>query len=183
MPMPIVGPKSGPYRQPAGARWLPPGPVIASSSPSHRPITRRAFGAYVPDLWIVQYYLSELGYDPGALDGLWGAQTQAAAAAFAQAWGTIAPTDLSSAVAGSNAFGVALRAAAQQAGLDMTIVPPSSGVGGSGVRPEAGPQEVNLEGEEIVGRAPLQASMLGGILPMALLGLGAFFLFGRKKGR
>src|SRR3989304_5718344 len=118
-------------------RSRPFSPVKSRSIPSHRPITRRSFGAYVPDLWTVQYYLSELGYDPGALDGQWGARTQDAAQAFSDDWGTGAGTiDLAKAVGGSNLFGVALRSAARQAGLDMTIVPPSTGSGGAGAGPE-----------------------------------------------
>ena len=183
MRYPVVGPKSGPRRaqpgpyRPQTSRW-------PQSSPSHRPITRRAFGAYLPDLWTVQYYLDGLGYDPGALDGLWGSRTQAAAQAFSDEWGTgMGTIDLGKAVAGSNAFGVALRRVAEDAGLDLDIVPPGSGAGGSGVRPEV--QEVALEGETIVGRMPVvQASMLGGaVIPLALAGLGAVLLFGKKKGR
>jgi hypothetical protein len=162
--------------------FRPPQPVRGSSIPSHRPITRRSFGAYVPDLWTVQYYLSELGYDPGALDGQWGSQTQAAAQGFSDDWGTGAGTiDLAKAVGGSNLFGVALRSAAREAGLDMTIVPPSSGSGGSGTGPEAaagGAQTVNLEGETIIGRVPGGSG--GMLLGVGLLGLGAFFLFGKK---
>ncbi len=152
------------------------------SSPYHRPITRRAFGAYMPDLWLVQYYLSELGYDPGGLDGQWGGQTQAAAQAFSDEWGTGAGTiDVNMAVGGSNLFGVALRAAAREAGLDMTIVPPSSGSGGAGASPEVaagGTQTVNLEGETIVGRVPGGG---GGMLTAGLLGVGAFLLLGKKR--
>jgi hypothetical protein len=161
---------------PTRSRW----PVTPQSSSSHRPITRRSFGAYVPDLWTVQYYLSELGYDPGGLDGLWGSKTQAAAQAFSDEWGTGAGTiDLGKAVAGSNLFGVALRAAARQAGLDMTIVPPSSGPGGSGVAPEpsGGTQTVAFEPETIVGRVP-GGSM--GLMAFGLIGVGAFLIFKKR---
>jgi len=157
-------------------------PVRTQSSSSHRPITRRSFSGYVPDLWTVQYYLSELGYDPGGLDGQWGARTQAAAQAFSDDWGTGAGTiDLAKAVAGSNLFGGALRRAASDAGLDMTIIPPSSGSGGSGTGPEVaagGTQTVNLEGETIVGRVPGGSG--GMLLGIGLLGVGAFFLLGKK---
>ena len=173
-----------PVKMPAmrSTRSRPFSPVKSRSIPSHRPITRRSFGDYMPDLWTVQYYLSELGYDPGALDGQWGGQTQAAAQGFSDDWGTGAGTiDLAKAVGGSNLFGVALRAAAQEAGLDMTIVPPSTGSGGSGTGPEVvagGTQTVTLEGETIVGRAPGGSG--GMLLGVGLVGLGAFFLFGKK---
>jgi hypothetical protein len=157
------------------SRW----PVTPQSSSSHRPITRRSFGAYVPDLWLVQYYLSELGYDPGGLDGLWGSRTQAAAQAFSDEWGTGQGTiDLNVAVAGSNLFGGALRRAARDAGLDMTIVPPSSGPGGSGVRPEAGgTQTVAFEPETIIGKIP-GGSM--GLMAFGLIGVGAFLIFKKR---
>jgi peptidoglycan hydrolase-like protein with peptidoglycan-binding domain len=129
----------------------------------------------------VQYYLSELGYDPGGLDGQWGARTQAAAQAFSDDWGTGQGTiDLNVAVAGSNLFGVALRSAAREAGLDMTIVPPSTGSGGAGVAPEAspGPQKVAFEPETIVGRVPGGSA---GLMAFGLLGVGAFLVFSKKR--
>ena len=174
-----------PVKMPAmrSTRSRPFSPVKSRSIPSHRPITRRSFGVYMPDLWTVQYYLSELGYDPGALDGQWGGQTQAAAQAFSDDWGTGAGTiDLAKAVGGSNLFGVALRSAAREAGLDMTIVPPSSGSGGSGTGPEVaagGTQTVNLEGETIIGRAPGGSG--GMLFGVGLLGVGAFLVFSKKR--
>jgi hypothetical protein len=155
-------------------------PLRTQSRPYHRPITRRAFGAYSPDLWLVQTYLQDLGFPPGSIDGQWGPNTKDAAQQFASNWG-IDPgivTDVNSVVAGSNMFGTALRSAARDAGLDMTLTAPS-GVGGAGTAPEVS------EDTGPSSRTETPAGGSGGfgglLMPLALLGIGAVLVFAKKR--
>jgi hypothetical protein len=136
----------------------------------------------VPDLWLVQYYLSELGYDPGGLDGLWGSRTQAAAQAFSDEWGTGQGTiDLNVAVAGSNLFGGALRNAARDAGLDMTLSAPSSGPGGSGTAPEVSDADTGPSSHTETPAGTSGGGFGGLLMPLALLGIGAVLVFSKKR--
>ena len=98
-------------------------------------LTRARFGAYDPEVWVIQTYLKELGFDPGPIDGLWGTRTTDAALTFRQ-WAQIGPaSDLTKAGVVDDAFWTQIDRATASAGFDINITAPSSMPGGSGTGP------------------------------------------------
>ena len=143
-----------------------------------RSITRRHFSAYDPDLWLVQSYLTDLGFDPGGVDGLWGSNTRSAAEEFATSRGLDPSivTDEASVVSGSNLFGVNLLAAARDAGLDMTRMAPGTGAAPA-LTPKSSTPSYTFQPETIVGTPGGSSSSF---LPLALLGVGALYFVLKK---
>jgi len=151
-------------------------------------LTRFRFGDYSPDLWLVQYILQGLGYDPGPLDGLWGPSTEAAANTFASVESLTPVHSLAEAVNQASSFGVALRNAAESGGLDLSVVPPSeapAGTGGGGATVATGAQpsaaasprpQISPPPGSTVPRDPTIV-----LLGLAVLGVGLYLAFGRRK--
>ena len=153
-------------------------------------LTRYSFGQYSPDLWLVQYELQGLGYDPGTLDGLWGPSTESAANTFASVEGVPAVHSLADAVNQASSFGVALRNAADSAGIDLSVVPPESapqGSGGAGVTVATGsqPSSAATPKPQISPPAgstePRDPTIV--LVGLAILGVGLYLAFGRTRGR
>jgi len=153
-------------------------------------LTRFRFGDYSPDLWLVQYMLHGLGYDPGVLDGLWGPSTESAANTFASVEGALPVHSLADAVNQAGSFGVALRNAAQAGGLDLTVVPPESaptGSGGEGTTVATGsqPSSATAPLPQISpppgSKEPQSPSIV--LLGLAILGVGIYLAVGRGKRR
>ena len=150
-------------------------------------LTRYRFGQYSPDLWLVQYQLQGLGYDPGTLDGLWGPSTESAANTFASVEGIPAIHSLADAVNQASSFGVALRNAAGDAGIDLSVVPPDTapqGAGGEGTTVATGsqPSSTAIPKPQISPPAGSTEPRPGGtvLLGLAVLGVGLYIAWGRS---
>ena len=144
-------------------------------------LTRARFGAYDPEVWVIQTYLKELGFDPGPIDGLWGTRTTDAALTFRQ-WAQIGPaSDLTKAGVVDDAFWTQIDRATASAGFDINITAPSSMPGGSGTGP--------VVQQPVRGSLPSLpqpvAETNGGlpVLALAAIGLGAVIVLGGKKRR
>ena len=144
-------------------------------------LTRARFGAYDPEVWVIQTYLSQLGFNPGPIDGLWGAKTTDAALTFRQ-WAQIGPaSDLTKAGVVDDAFWTQLDRATASAGFDINITAPSSMPGGSGTGP--------VVQQPVGGSLPSLPQPIpdsnGGlpVLALAAIGLGAVIVLGGKKRR
>jgi peptidoglycan hydrolase-like protein with peptidoglycan-binding domain len=144
-------------------------------------LTRSRFGAYDPEVWVIQTYLSELGFNPGPIDGLWGAKTTDAALTFRQ-WAQIGPAgDLTKAGVVDDAFWTQIDRATASAGFDINITAPSSMPGGSGTGP--------VVQRPVTGTLPSLPQPIpdsnGGlpVLALAAIGLGAVIVLGGKKRR
>jgi peptidoglycan hydrolase-like protein with peptidoglycan-binding domain len=143
-------------------------------------LTRARFGVYDPEVWVIQTYLKQIGFDPGSIDGLWGAKTTDAALTFRQ-WAQIGPaSDLTKSGVVDEAFWTQLDRATASAGFDINISAPSSMPGGSGTGPVV---------QSPAARSPTEAPPVpaaGGGLPvlaLAAIGLGAVIVLGGKKRR
>lgn len=150
---------------------------------SRNTITRRAYGAYDPDVWVIQTYLSELGFNPGPIDGQWGQKTLSAALTF-RSWAGLpaaAGTDAGSVI--DEDFWTQIDRATASAGFDINLTAPASLPGGAGVAPSVSGGVPAGGGASAPAPAPSGSSSLSTILPLAILGLGAFIAFGGKKGR
>lgn len=140
-------------------------------------LSRYSFGAYDSTVWTVQTYLSQLGYSVGTVDGLWGPNTQGAAFDFRQIQGLSPANGIEQGDVLDTAFMVALSGAVAAAGLEVVTPPEGGPGGGSGVGP------VVASG----GRAPPPAppapksDTASIVLPLAILGVGAFLIFGGKR--
>jgi peptidoglycan hydrolase-like protein with peptidoglycan-binding domain len=144
-------------------------------------LTRARFGAYDPEVWVIQTYLKELGFDPGPVDGLWGTRTTDAALTFRQ-WAQIGPaSDLTKAGVVDDAFWTQIDRATASAGFDINITAPSSMPGGSGTGPVV---QQPVRGS--LPSLPQPVAEAGGGLPvlaLAAIGLGAVIVLGGKKRR
>lgn len=149
-------------------------------------ISRKAFGAYDPEVWQIQTYLNELGFNAGPVDGLWGSKTTDAALTFRQ-WAGIGPAaDLTKAGIVDEIFWTMLDRSVASAGFDINIEAPISAPGGAGVSPtvKSGvPTGVPSRPAAYGPGGGSDSSSLSTILPLAILGLGAIVAFGGKKGR
>jgi peptidoglycan hydrolase-like protein with peptidoglycan-binding domain len=147
-------------------------------------ITRRVFGAYDPEVWQIQTYLSELGFNPGPIDGLWGSKTTDAALTFRQWAGIGAASGLDKNSVVDDAFWTQIDRATASAGFDINIEAPLSAPGGAGVSPSvssggAAPAQVPSG----IAPSPAASADSSSILPVAILALGAYVAFGGKKRR
>ena len=146
-------------------------------------LTRARFGAYDPEVWIIQTYLKNLGFDPGAIDGLWGTRTMDAALAFRN-WEGFAPaSNLTKSAIVTEDFWTYLDRAVASAGFPINITAPSSMPGGSGTGPVVQPL---VTGTIPTVPPPLSAGASESSLPMlalAAIGLGAVIVLGGKKRR
>jgi peptidoglycan hydrolase-like protein with peptidoglycan-binding domain len=144
-------------------------------------LTRARFGAYDPEVWIIQTYLSELGFNPGPIDGLWGSKTTDAALTFRQ-WAQIGPaSDLSKSGVVDEAFWTQLDRATASAGFDINITAPSSMPGGSGTGPVV---QQPVSGSLPTLPQPISTDSGGlPVLALAAIGLGAAIVLGGKKRR
>jgi peptidoglycan hydrolase-like protein with peptidoglycan-binding domain len=144
-------------------------------------LTRSRFGAYDPEVWVIQTYLSQLGFNPGPIDGLWGSKTTDAALTFRQ-WAQIGPaSDLTKAGVVDEAFWTQIDRATASAGFDINITAPSSMPGGSGTGPVV---QQPVRGS--LPSLPQPVAETGGGLPvlaLAAIGLGAVIVLGGKKRR
>jgi peptidoglycan hydrolase-like protein with peptidoglycan-binding domain len=145
-------------------------------------LTRARFGAYDPEVWVIQTYLSQLGFSPGAIDGLWGGNTTSAALAF-RSWAGLGPASgLTKAGIVDEGFWTQIDRAVASAGFDINISAPSSMPGGSGTRPIVQPVATRPP----AAAPPAPTTSMGGGLPMlalAAIGLGAVIVLGGKKRR
>jgi peptidoglycan hydrolase-like protein with peptidoglycan-binding domain len=143
-------------------------------------LTRARFGAYDPEVWVIQTYLSELGFNPGPIDGLWGTRTTDAALTFRQ-WAQIGPaSDLTKAGVVDEAFWTQIDRATASAGFDINISAPSSMPGGSGTGPVV---RSSATGPGATPPPPIPASSGLPVLALAAIGLGAVIVLGGKKRR
>jgi peptidoglycan hydrolase-like protein with peptidoglycan-binding domain len=144
-------------------------------------LTRARFGAYDPEVWVIQTYLAQLGFNPGPIDGLWGSKTTDAALTFRQ-WAQIGPaSDLTKAGVVDDAFWTQIDRATASAGFDINITAPSSMPGGSGTGPV-----VQQPVSTALPSLPQPIAETGGGLPvlaLAAIGLGAVIVLGGKKRR
>ncbi len=149
-------------------------------------LTRARFGAYDPETWTIQTYLAELGFDPGPADGLWGSKTIDAALAFREWQGFEPASDLTKSAIATEDFLTYLDRATASAGFEINIEPPLSMPSGSGTGPVVRP---GGGGASTVPRptphpAATPSTDLSLLLPLAILGVGAYVAFGgKKKGR
>jgi peptidoglycan hydrolase-like protein with peptidoglycan-binding domain len=147
-------------------------------------LTRSRFGAYDPEVWVVQTYLKELGFDPGTIDGLWGTRTADAALAF-RAWQGFEPAaGLDKAAIVTEDFLTYLDREVASAGFDINITAPASAPGGSGTGPVVTKPLVTGASPSLP--SPLDEASGGGgfpLLALAAIGLGAVIVFGGKKRR
>jgi hypothetical protein len=156
-----------------------------------------AFGAYNPAVWTLQWILTNLGYYPGAIDGLWGNNTFGAVSDFRQLNNLPPASDVTYAGAVDATFTTALWGQALEQGLNVPVAPGSSGGSSGGtVRPPSGGSTSG--GSSTSGGGSLPGSLPGssvatagaasGISPttiaivgVALLGT-ALFLGSQQKG-
>ena len=148
-------------------------------------IGRRAFGAYDPEVWTIQTYLNELGFSPGAIDGLWGGKTLDAALTF-RSWAGLGPApgmDKASVV--DEDFWTQIDRATASAGFEINLVPPSSAPGGAGVGPSVVDDLTrgSRGATATIPRGAPAGDSASSLLPLAILGLGADVAFGVKKRR
>jgi peptidoglycan hydrolase-like protein with peptidoglycan-binding domain len=141
-------------------------------------LTRARYAAYDPEVWTIQTYLSELGFDPGTIDGVWGDRTASAALVFRSWAGLPAASGLDKTSIVTEDFWTELDRATASAGFDINIGAPATAPGGSGVRVTP----VSTSPGPAVSPTPAAPSSSASIvLPLALLGVGAYIAFG--KGR
>jgi peptidoglycan hydrolase-like protein with peptidoglycan-binding domain len=146
-------------------------------------LTRARFGAYDPEVWVVQTYLSQLGFSPGTIDGQWGGNTTSAALAF-RSWAGLGPASgLTKAGIVDEEFWTQIDRAVASAGFDINITAPSSMPGGSGTGPVV--QPVATRPPAAQAPAPAAGGGIGGLpmLALAAIGLGAVIVLGGKKRR
>lgn len=149
-------------------------------------LTRQTFGAFDRDVWTIQWMLSQLDYDPGPIDGLWGQQTLGAILYFRQMNDLGPANDITLRGAADDAFRTALWGASFEAGLEVPVAPASGATsGGTSTRPVSIPTGQGTGGGVSPG-VPKAGSLFAGldltmILAIGAVGIGAILL--SRKGR